>query len=270
MDCLNRREKYRDMDAEVIHHLQAFGSCAPFEKEYIRKDGSRIPVMLGCAMPSPEAGEGVAFMLDIRDRRQAEMTQKILAEAGSILVSSLDYRTTLNSIAQLLVPTLADLCFFDLILSDGSMQRVASYHSDQEKAEWFTQIQEFAPIPNDARHPVNQVLQSRKGQIDAIDAAWIRAIAQTPKHQHMIELCCLTTLITVPLIARNRTLGALTLALTYDSHRTYTEKDLAIAEQLATRVSLALDNSRLYQQAQEANRIKDEFLAVLSHELRSP
>ncbi|VXD20115.1 putative Histidine kinase [Planktothrix serta PCC 8927] len=214
-------------------------------------------------------GVGMTVM-DLTARKRAEQSEQILAMASSVLVSSLNSRTTLMNLAQLLVPVVADCCFFDVAGTDGSLRRLAVYHGDPSKQQQLSQCQNWVLSLN-SNHPIAEVLAS--GQpllLPNITPDWIETITTLPEQVEFLHTVAPTSWISMPLIARGRTLGAVTFCLTAQSPRHYTEADLSFAEELAYRAALALDNIQLYQQAQDANRIKDEFLTVLSHELRSP
>ncbi|MBD2312784.1 PAS domain S-box protein [Desertifilum sp. FACHB-1129] len=263
--------EYHSLDEAMLAQILSTGSCPPFEKEFIRKDGSRIPILLGCALLPGYRDRGVAFLLDMTERKAAEMAQKLLSESSAVLVRSLDYQNTLADIARLIVPTLADFCYMDVVGTDGQVQRIAWQHRNPLWQDRFELIQQFVPSQELQAHPITKVLKSGKTKlVTRIEDEWIQAIASSPEHLEFMRQSQLQSLITVPLIARTRTLGTLTLCTTAESGRFYQNSDLLLAEELAYRIALAIDNSQLYQQAQEANRIKDEFLAVLSHELRSP
>ncbi len=208
---------------------------------------------------------------DIDDRKRAEKAEQFLAIASSVLVSSLDYQTTLASLMRLVVPTLADYCFFDRVLPDEALERVVCQNRTSTPQGWVAQMQPFVP-PRDRRiDPINEALRTGSVQyIPQVSEEWLQAVALNSDHLQVLRAGQITTWMTIPLVARDRKLGALTLCLTATSGRRYTHTDLAMAEELAARAALALDNAQLYRQAQEVNRIKDEFLAVLSHELRSP
>ncbi|MUG98551.1 PAS domain S-box protein [Scytonema sp. UIC 10036] len=263
--------EYQALDNAMVSQIFETGSCPPFEKEYIRKDGSPIPVLLGCALLPGYTKRGVAFMLDITERKRAEFSQRLLADASSVLVSSLDYQNTLANIARLVVPIFADFCIVDVVTASGKVQRIAWQHCDATKQAWFDRVQSYVPSQDLPTHPIAGVLESGKAKlVSEVTQEWMQAAASSADHLQFLRDCQIHSLIIVPFIARGRTLGAMTLCTTPESDRRYKNSDLVLAEELAYRAALAIDNAHLYQQAQEANRMKDEFLTVLSHELRSP
>jgi PAS domain S-box-containing protein len=227
------------------------------------------------AVPLKDEQDQVTFWYgtatDIEAVKQVAAGQRFLAQVSGVLTESLDYPLTFSRIAQLAVPFLADYCFFDILSANQQLQRVAWHHVNSEKQSWVSLTQTFVPPLSFAQHPVCQaVLHSASSLVPDVSETWLQSIAISAEHLAFLQNLELRSCLTVPLSTRNRKIGALMLCFTVESERRHTEADLQLAQELAYRAATALDNAQLYQQAQDANRVKDEFLAVLSHELRTP
>lgn len=179
---------------------------------------------------------------------------RFLAEASSLLAGSLDYPTTLTQIAQLAVPRIADWCSLDLLDADGQLQRLAVTHVDPARVAWAHEIhRRYPPDPAAANGPY-QVLRTGQSEFyPEISDAMLVAGARDTEHLEISRALGLTALMIVPVSARNQPLGVLTLA-SAESNRHFTADDLALAEDLAGRAGLAIDNARLYQAADAARQ----------------
>ncbi|MFN6481943.1 MULTISPECIES: PAS domain S-box protein [unclassified Nostoc] len=219
---------------------------------------------------------------DITKRKQVEEEQRFIAEASGILARSLDYETTLVGLARLAVPEIADWCLVDIICDNQSVHRVAAAHANLEKQELVEQLQNYPPDLAQTKG-IAEVIRTGKSQITHfVSDEQMQGLTHNASHLKILQELNPTSGISVPLIVRGRVLGAMTLVSS--SGRRYNTKSLMLAEELAGRAAIAVENARLYTEAQQcqqseqtareaaenANRIKDEFLAVLSHELRSP
>jgi PAS domain S-box-containing protein len=185
-----------------------------------------------------------------------------LAEASEILASSLDYQATLTSLARLAVPRLADWCAIDMLEEDGSITPLAVTHKDPEKGTWGRELRRRYPPDPDAPQGVPRVLRSGKPEFyPEVTDEMLVAAARDAEHLRIMREIGFTSVMILPLVARGPTLGAITLVLA-ESGRRYEADDLALAEDLARRAALAVDNARLYSESQreiaERERAEEE------------
>jgi PAS domain S-box-containing protein len=185
-------------------------------------------------------------------RRQAEEAQRglaFLSEASATLSSSLDYQPTLADLARLTVPRLADWCAVDILEEDGSVRRLAVAHEDPERVRWAHELQLRYPEDPSASQGVSQVLRSGQSEFyPEITDEMLAASARDSQHLKIMRELGFTSVMIVPLVARERTLGAISL-VSAESGRRYGKADLEFAEELAGRAALAVDNARLYEDA---------------------
>jgi len=255
-------------DSELFARLQA-GEIDRYklEKRYIHADGSTIWIELNVTLVRDESGRPnyrIGVVQDITARKRAEEgaegAQKrlaFLAEASAILSSSLDYETTLENVARLVVGGLADLCSIDMV-EDGVVRRVALAHVDPKKQKVFEAMDPvYRPYPG-SRHPVLRVTKSRRSElINGLSDETLKEASRDEKHLKALRALGVRSAMVVPLVVGPRTLGAVTIVST-ESGRSYDQADLALAEELARRAALAIENARLFQEMESARRAAEQ------------
>jgi len=217
-----------------------------------------------------QADERVALARAQAARAAAEEATRrsaFLAEAATVLASSLDHETTVRGFLRLVVPHLADLAGITLVNEPG--------HPWRSELAWMAPVAAAPGSPGDVQtlsltcpeRPDDDLRAAQERVLASGKAEILPGLAVAyPPHRPAGQL---RSAVLLPLLARGRTLGALTLALG-ESGRLFTPADLGYAEDLAGRAAIAIDNARLYREVQDADRRKNEFLAMLAHELRNP
>ena len=186
----------------------------------------------------------------------------LLAEASRLLASSLDYEATLERLARLLVPALADLSVVDVVGDDGEIRRVAAVHADPAKDEAARELARRFPPDRRGNHPVARALRSGRPELTGeISAETLESIAPDPAHRELAQAMAYASYLVVPLIARERTLGALSL-VSAGSGRRYTAEDVPLAEDIARRAAVAIDNARLYRQSEARLRAAEAVAEI--------
>ncbi|HTL88275.1 MAG TPA: GAF domain-containing protein, partial [Leptolyngbya sp.] len=250
-----------------------------FETVHRRKDGSAFPVEVS-AQSAVIGGEKVVLSVirDITERKQAEAERErlfaqeqairavaeaaeqraeFLAIASETLASSLDYEYTLKSVAQAVVPTLADWCAVDILKDDGTLERLATAHVDPAKVQWGLELHRRYPSDLNAPRGIAQVLRTGQSEYyPMISDDLLVASAQDEEHLRILREIGMSSVMLVPLSARGRTLGTLCFVAA-TAGRFYSPEDLSLAEELARRSAIALDNARLYQEAQQARQFAE-------------
>src|SRR5215207_2895913 len=223
------------------------------EESKVRQDGSRFWASAVITTLRDRKGNLKGFSMVVHDtteRKHADDVLRFLAESGATLSSPLDYRDTLANVARLAVPILADWCAVDVMEEDGSVERLAVEHSDPEMVALAYELQERFPSDPEATRGVRKVLQTGEPDMMAeIPDELLDQAAMDVEHRTIMRELGVRSYMVVPMVVRGRSHGAITL-VSAESGRRYEETDLRLAEELARRAALAVDNAKLYEEAQ--------------------
>jgi serine phosphatase RsbU (regulator of sigma subunit) len=188
----------------------------------------------------------VTIIEDITADRQAATRMEFLARAGQILASSLDYEQTLQNVAGLAVPRIADWCAVDLFDRDGQREPVAVAHIDPTKVEMASLLRAYEPERLDPEQGLGRVRRTGEPLVyNEIPDELLVAAAVDSEHLRLLRAVGMRAVMIVPLIARGRTIGALSF-VNSESGRTFAQVDVEFADQIAARAALAVENARLY------------------------
>ncbi|NEP12320.1 MAG: GAF domain-containing protein [Symploca sp. SIO2C1] len=203
---------------------------------------------------------------DITQRKRAEESLRFLAEASTLLSASLDYQTTLENLAKLAVPRLADWCAIDVVRPDLTYSRLAVAHVNPEKEKLVWELQRRYPPQGDENYGYPKVLRTGESYacFDVSDE-FLSTVARDPGHLNLFRQLNHKSYICVPLQVGDKTLGSISFVWS-ESGRRYTQADLELAEDLARRAALATENARLYREAQEASESLRQVVAILDQQ----
>ena len=236
------------------------------------KEGGRIPVEISAKI-FPD-GRWQALVRDISERkrlegqlRAAEGEQKFLADFGSALMSTIDVRETVEVIATHIARELADVCVIETVEEGGQQpHRMVTYRDPSAAID-----PELEQMKIDrSRHIGTAVIEWKQPLlIHDVTPAHLDGIAQSDEHRRLLREIGPRSLMALPLLAHGGVFGSL-LVISTNAERRYTERDLSVAQKVASRAALAIEKARLYRIAQEAIRLREDVLSIVAHDLRNP
>lgn len=205
-----------------------------------------------------------------RAAEEANARASFLSRASALLGTSLDYEETLKNVAELAVPGIADWCGVDLVQADGTLRSVAITHIDPAKRVYVEELRERFQSSSDARTGAANVVRTGEPELyPEITDEQLAASARSPEHLRLVRELGLTSAMVVPIASRGAAIGAISFVLAR-AERHYSHDDVVMATQLGERAGAAITNAQLYEQATHAIALRDEFVSIAGHELRTP
>jgi len=204
----------------------------------------------------------------INERKRENDRSAFLAEASTILASSLDYRAALAQLTKLTVPAMAEWCTVSIVGAEGKPERVAAAHSDPAKAHLLEELALSFPAFGSFAQAVERAVQKHRSSLmPQVSETMLREASRNDRHFWIMRELGLNSYIVAPILSRNGALGAITLV---GYAQRFNESDLALVEEIGRRAGIAIDNARLYESARQAVQTRDEFMSLASHELKTP
>jgi PAS domain S-box-containing protein len=236
----------------------------------LRRNGKEFPAEASISkLDLPGARLFTVVLRDISERKRIERDEHFLSEAGKVLTSSIDYEATLNSVAHLPVPYLADCCLLTIVEDDDTLQQIASVHGDAERDRALGAFA-TAAAGDDGPEPALAFPVSPQGDlVPDVNESWLESHVAYAGRRDLLRSLGVKSLMLVPLNAPEAPLGAMCVMST-TADRQFDEHDLDVARALAQRAAFAIENARLYRTARRATQARDEVLGVVSHDLRNP
>jgi PAS domain S-box-containing protein len=272
-------EKRAELEG-IMRRLRSDERIDHLETVRMRRDGTRVDVSLTISLIKDAYGKAIGASKIARDVTEQKKTHAalerseehatFLSDASKPMAAIVDVGSSMQRLARLCAPRFADWCAIYLLDDQRESQLVACAHGDPQKEPLLTEIStRYRP---DWRGPTisGRVLASGQAEfLPDVPQSHLDSVTRDARHRELIEALGPRSVIVVPLESRGRTIGVIGLART-DGRKPFDVDEFEIAQELARRAATAIDNSRLYDELRSADRQKDDFLAMLAHELRNP
>jgi PAS domain S-box-containing protein len=224
-------------------------------------------------VPIHDAAGQATYLLgiseDITERRRIEKEQQFLAQANVALSGSLDYEQTIGTVAQLVVRDFADWSIVDIMDEHENLRRVKVASVDPANAALCARFEQVR-IDRNRPYLIRPVIEVRQPLlVEHVSSEFLESVAQSPEHLQALRSVNPTSIMAVPLLMRGQSLGAIAFISSTPS-RVYRAGDLRLAEALADRAAVAIENARLYRASVDASQLRDQVLGVVAHDLRNP
>jgi PAS domain S-box-containing protein len=249
------------------------GSVVDIPEEPIQTRHQGVRILHTKKVPILDTAGNPIYLLgiseDITERSRIEREQRFLAEASVVLSASLDHEQTLATVARLAVQDVADWCVVDVMEEQGQLRRLKVATADPAKAALCVVLEQMPP-ERDLPHLMRSVMESKRPMVvEHVTPQYLDSLAQGPEHLQALLAAGILSFVAVPLLLRGQSLGAMLLGSS-TPFRVFGQGDLRLAEALADRAAVAIQNARLYRASVHATQLRDQVLGVVAHDLRNP
>ena len=262
-------EFFIEKDRETLKN----GSVVDIPEEPIQTRHQGVRILHTKKVPILDTAGNPIYLLgiseDITERKRIEKEQQFLAEVSVALSTSLEYEQTLANLARLVVQNVADWSAVDVMDEEGRLSRLKVASADPDQAALCAVLEQMPP-DRDLPHLMRSVIESKRPiVVEQVTSQYIESLGQGPEHLQALLATGVTSFVAVPLLMRGQPLGALFLGSSTPS-RVFRQGDLRLAEALADRAAMAIENARLYRSSVHATQLRDQVLGIVAHDLRNP
>jgi PAS domain S-box-containing protein len=275
----------RERFHEYLRHCRETSQRLRIELRLLPKDSEPVVVELyTIATREMEHGrlQSRCVIVNLTERRRAEEALQrsqvelalrakhhFLSESSAAFSASLHYETVLENIVRMSIPQLADCAAVDIVQPDGSLLRAAVAHIDKAKESRVWELGKMPEDNNEAFGKAKVVRSGRSEMYAEMSESLVASVAGSAAHLEVLRQINCRSFICVPLMVRGKAIGAIDF-MRIDGEQRYSLSDLTLAEEFTDRAAMAIDNAMLYSKEQAVNDFKDRFMAMVSHELKTP